>query len=70
MKKLFLLLTIPLLFSCEEPKVKTYKVELISGEIYHIKATGYQWYRSNGRVEFNGDRGLFFDVKCVTVEFD
>lgn len=68
MKKLLFVLFLPLLMSCEEKEVKTYKVELTTGEVYHVKATGYYWYRSSNRVEFNGDTGMFFDVKYIIEE--
>lgn len=68
MKKLLFILSLPLLMSCEEREVRTYKVELSTGEVYHVKATGYYWYKSSNRVEFNGDRGMFFNVKYVIEE--
>ena len=63
-KKLLFLFSLLLLMSCEEPTYKTYKVELISGEVYHVRATGYDWFRS-GELEFYRDAGSFHNVKCV-----
>lgn len=63
-KKLLFLFSLLLLISCEEPQIKNYKVELLSGEVYHVKATGYNWWRS-GELEFNGNAGSFHNVKCV-----
>lgn len=68
MKKLLFILSLPLLMSCEEREVRTYKVELTTGEVYHVKASGYYWYKSSNRVEFNGDRGMFFNVKYIIEE--
>jgi hypothetical protein len=63
-KKLLFLSSLLLLMSCEEPTYKTYKVELLSGEVYHVRATGYDWFRS-GKLEFYRDAGSFHNVKCV-----
>jgi hypothetical protein len=63
-KKLLFLFSLLLLMSCEEPPLKTYKVELISGEVYHVRAKGYNWWRS-GELEFHRDAGSFHNVKCV-----
>lgn len=68
MKKLLFILSLPFLMSCGERPQKNYKVELVSGEVYHVKAVGYQWYRSSNRVEFYGYKGVFFDVKYVIEE--
>lgn len=54
--------------SCGEILQKNYKVELINGEVYHVKASGYHWYRDSNRVEFHGDKGVFFDIKYVIEE--
>ena len=63
-KKLVFLFSLLLLMSCEEPPLKTYKVELVSGEVYHVRATGYNWWH-NGELEFYRDAGSFHNVKCV-----
>ena len=68
MKKLLFILSLLLLMSCGEILQKNYKVELINGEVYHVKASGYHWNRSSNRVEFHGDKGIFFDVKYVIEE--
>ena len=68
MRKLLFILSLPLLMSCGEKEIRTYKVELTTGEVYHVKASGYYWYRNSNRVEFNGDRGMFFNVKYVVEE--
>lgn len=68
MKKLLFILSLPLLMSCGEIPQKNYKVELTTGEVYHVKASGYYWYKHTNRVEFNGDRGMFFNVKCIIEE--
>ena len=68
MRKLLFILSLPFLMSCGEMPKKNYKVELNTGEVYHIKATGYYWYRSSNRVEFNGDKGMFFNVKYIIEE--
>lgn len=65
---LIVLVSLLFLTGCEPKEVRTYKVELNTGEVYHVKSTGYYWYRSSNRVEFNGDRGMFFDVKYVIEE--
>ena len=52
------------LMSCEEPTYKTYKVELLSGEVYYVRATGYDWFRSE-KLDFYRDAGSFYNVKCV-----
>lgn len=64
MKKLLFILSLPLLMSCEEREMKTYKVELNTGEVYHVKSTGYMWWNS-GELEFKQDAGSFRNVKCV-----
>ena len=68
MKKLLFILSLPLLMSCGERPQKNYKVELVSGEVYHVKATGYDWHRRSNRIEFHGNKGVFFYVKCVIEE--
>lgn len=68
MKKLLFILSLSLLMSCGEREMRTYKVELTTGEVYHVKASGYYWYRHTNRVEFNGDRGMFFNVKYIVEE--
>ena len=64
MKKLLFLLSLFFLISCEEKQLRIYKVELITGEVYTVKATGYNWWR-NGRLEFNKKAGTFYNVKYV-----
>lgn len=64
MKKLLFILFLPLLMSCGEDQLKTYRVELNTGEVYTVKATGYNWWRS-GELEFNRDAGSFYNVKYV-----
>lgn len=64
MKKLLFILFLPLLMSCKEREIRTYKVELTTGEVYTVKATGYNWWRS-GELEFNRDAGSFHNVKYV-----
>lgn len=68
MKKLLFILSLPLLMSCGERPQRNYKIELMNGEVYHVKSSGYYWYRSSNRVEFNGDKGMFFDVKYIIEE--
>ena len=68
MKKLLFIPSLLLLISCGEIPKKNYKVELTNGEVYHVKATGYNWYRHSNRIEFYGDKGMFFDVKYVIEE--
>jgi hypothetical protein len=58
-----LLLTI-LLGSCGERPIKTYKVELNTGEIYYVQATYYTWWNS-GELEFSNGKGSFRNVKAV-----
>lgn len=67
MKKILFVLSLLFLTSCEEPTLKNYKVELNTGEVYHITATGYRWYRNSNRVEFY-NVGMFLNVKYVIVE--
>lgn len=68
MKYLIMLLLTISLVSCEEPTLKNYKIELNTGEVYRITATGY-WYRPrDSRVEFYNNGGTFVNVKCVIVE--
>lgn len=64
MKKLLFILSLPLLMSCGEREVRTYKVELNTGEVYHVKSTGYMWW-NNGELEFKQNAGSFRNVKCV-----
>lgn len=64
MKKLLFILSLPLLMSCGEAQLKTYRVELNTGEVYTVKATGYNWWRS-GELEFHRDAGSFHNVKYV-----
>jgi len=66
MKKLLFILFLPFLISCGAMPQKNYKVELINGEVYHIKATGY--WENKGIVEFYGGKGVFYNVKCVFEE--
>ena len=68
MKKILFVLSLLLLTSCEEPTLKNYKVELNTGEVYHITATGYWYHLRDSRIEFYNDKGIFFNVKYVIVE--
>lgn len=68
MKKLLFILSLLLLMSCGEKEMRTYKVELTTGEVYHVKASGYYWYKGSNRIEFHGDKGMFFNVKYVIEE--
>lgn len=68
MKYLIMLFLAISLGSCEEPTLKNYKIELNTGEVYHITAYGYFLYRNSNRVEFYNDKGMFFNVKYVIVE--
>lgn len=52
------------LTGCEPKEMKTYKVELNTGEVYHVKSTGYMWWNS-GELEFKQNAGSFRNVKCV-----
>ena len=63
MKYLVILLFTISLVSCECP-IKTYKVELNTGEIYYVQATYYTWW-NNGELEFSNDKGSFRNVKAV-----
>ncbi len=64
MKYLVMLLLAISLGSCEEPTLKTYKVELNSGEVYYVQASSYAWW-SSGELEFRGKKGSFKNVKAV-----
>lgn len=64
MKKLLFILSLPFLMSCGEAQLKTYRIELVTGEVYTVKATGYTWWKS-GELEFNRDVGSFHNVKYV-----
>lgn len=63
MKYLVMLLLAISLVSCEYP-IRTYKVELNTGEIYYVQATYYTWWNSN-ELEFSNDKGSFRNVKAV-----
>lgn len=63
MRKLIILLCLPLLLSCGEEK--KYKVETNEGETFIIKATGY-WIH-NGNAEFGHGKGYIQNVKSITV---
>lgn len=65
---LIVLISLLFLTGCEPKEMRTYKIELTTGEVYHVKASGYYWYKSSNRVEFHGDRGMFFNVKYVIEE--
>jgi hypothetical protein len=64
MKYLIVLLFTILLGSCEERPIRTYKVELNTGEIYYVQATSYTWWNS-GELEFSSRKGSFKNVKAV-----
>ena len=63
MKYLIMLLLTISLVSCDHP-MRTYKVELNSGEIYYVQATSYIWW-NGGKLEFSDSKGSFRDVKSV-----
>ena len=63
MKYLVVLLLTISLVSCERP-LRTYKVELNTGETYYVQATYYTWWNS-GELEFSDDKGSFRNVKAV-----
>lgn len=62
MRKLIILLCLPLLLSCTESK---YKVETNEGETFIIKATGYNVYNNN--VHFFNAKGYVENVKSITI---
>ena len=64
MKYLVMLLLAISLGSCGDSPMKTYKVELNTGEIYYVQATSYTWWNS-GELEFSGRKGSFKNVKAV-----
>lgn len=63
MKYLVMLLLTISLVSCER-SIRTYKVELNTGETYYVQATYYTWWNS-GELEFSNDKGSFRNVKSV-----
>ena len=63
MRKLIILLCLPLLLSCGEEK--KYKVETNKGETFIIKATGYNIH--NSKVHFFNDKGYIENVKSIIV---
>ena len=63
MKYLIMLLLAISLVGCERP-LRTYKVELNTGETYYVQATYYTWWNS-GELEFSNDKGSFRNVKSV-----
>lgn len=62
MRKLIILLCLPLLLSCTENK---YKVETNEGETFIIKAPGYNIHNNN--VHFFNDNGYIQNVKSIIV---
>jgi hypothetical protein len=64
MKYLVMLLLAISLGSCEDSPMRTYKVELNTGEIYYVQSTGYTWW-NRGELEFYGGKGSFKNVKAV-----
>jgi hypothetical protein len=63
MRRLIILLCLPLLLSCGEEK--KYKVETNEGETFIIKASGY--YIDNGNAEFVYGKGYIKNVKSIIV---
>jgi hypothetical protein len=63
MRKLIILLCLPLLLSCGEEK--KYKVENNKGETFIIKASGY--YIDNGNAAFVPGKGYIQNVKSIIV---